>query len=125
MREEVASLKSQAVQYAQHVAALQNESAEQLRSISGVNAQLKALQSKVRWIILLQHDIIYNHTASFRMSLSHDVMLHIMHSILLDQPNSEQQVAKVASADLITFLDDCVLLITSQMQMYRVCQIVF
>ena len=48
LREEVASLKDQAVQYAQHVAALQNESAEQARISSTGNARLKALQSKVR-----------------------------------------------------------------------------
>ena len=53
LREENAALRRQCLEYESQAAALQNEAAEHVRTISAANAQVKLLQSKVRLIAAL------------------------------------------------------------------------
>ncbi len=52
-REENGSLRRQCLEYESQAAALQNEAAEHVRTISAGNVQVKLLQSKVRLVAAL------------------------------------------------------------------------
>ena len=49
------------VQYAEQVAGLQNESAEQMRASNTGNAQLKATQSRVRFLVSVIVYLMFEH----------------------------------------------------------------